>query len=73
MTGQKRINGRIIKGPTFKIRGITCSHIYKGYIFLFYLTFKLKSQLRYLEENIKAPAICEVDEDIEKNTDNVNL
>jgi len=27
MTGQKRINGRIIKGPTFKIRGITCSQI----------------------------------------------
>jgi len=73
MTGQKRINGRTIKGPTFKIRGINCSQIYKGYIFLFYLTFKLKNKLRYLEENIKAPAICEVDEDIEKNTDNVNL
>ena len=73
MTGQKRINGRTIKGPTFKIRGITCSQIYKGYVFLFYLTFKLKNKLRYLEENIKAPAICEVDEDIEKNTDNVNF
>ena len=73
MTGQKRINGRIIKGPTFKIRGITCSQIYKGYIFLFYLTFKLKSQLRYLEENIKAPAICEVDGDIEKSTSHTNM
>ena len=73
MTGQKRINGRIIKGPTFKIRGITCSQIYKGYIFLFYLTFKLKSQLRYLEENIKAPAICEVDEDVEKSTSHINI
>jgi hypothetical protein len=73
MTGQKRINGRIIKGPTFKIRGITCSQIYKGYIFIFYLTFKLKDQLRYLEENIKAPAICEVDGDIEESTSQTNI
>jgi hypothetical protein len=73
MTGQKRINGRIIKGPNFKIRGITCSQIYKGYVFLFYLTFKLKNKLRYLEENIKAPAICEVDEDIEKNDSKLTI
>ena len=73
MTGQKRINGRIIKGPTFKIRGITCSQTYRGYVFLFYLTFKLKSQLRNLQENIKTPAICEVVGDIEKTTSNVNF
>jgi hypothetical protein len=73
MTGQKRINGRIIKGPTFKIRGITCSQTYRGYVFLFYLTFRLKSQLRNLQENIKTPAICEVVGDIEKTTSNVNF
>jgi hypothetical protein len=37
------------------------------------LTFKLKSQLRYLEENIKAPAICEVEGDIEKSTSHTNM
>ena len=67
MDGRKSINGRIIKGPTFKIRGTTFSQIYKGYAFLLYLTFKLKNQLRYLEENIKVPGICEINEDIEKN------
>ena len=68
MAGLKSISGRIIKGPTFKIRGITFSQINKGYVFLFYLTFKLKNQLRYLEENIKAPSICEINEDIEKSS-----
>jgi hypothetical protein len=37
------------------------------------LTFKLKDQLRYLEENIKAPAICEVDGDIEESTSQTNI
>jgi len=44
----------------------------KGYAFLFYLIFKLKKQLRYLEENIKTPVLCEIDDDIEENTSHAN-
>lgn len=66
MVTQKVINGRIINGPTFRIRGITCSQIYRKFIFIFYLTFKLKAGQIILDEIKKIPAICEIENDIEK-------
>ena len=66
MVAQKVINERIINGPTFRIRGITCSQIYRKFIFIFYLTFKLKAGQIILDEIKKIPAICEIENDIEK-------
>ena len=72
MNGHKIINGRIIKGPSLKLRGITTSQINSRHAFLVYLTFKLKNSLRYLEENLKIPVICEIDDDVEEENDDVN-
>ena len=71
MKGQKIINGRIYKGPTFRIIGITCSQIYKGYVFIFYITFRLKG-LRSLQSTKEAPAICVIENDIQESTDSIN-
>ena len=73
MNGQKRINGRVIKGPSFTLRGITSSLIKANYAFIVYLIFRVRIGLRNLEETIKVPAICENNEEIEENSNDVNI
>lgn len=69
-TDQREINGRIIKGPSFILRGITCSHISSRHAFLLNLIFEKKKTLRYLEDSINITAICEIIEgDGELNSD----
>ena len=73
MNGQKEINGRIIQGPSLKLRGITTSQINSRHAFLVYLTFKLKHSLRNLQETLRIPAICEINNEIEETNDDVNI
>ena len=73
MNGQKEINGQIIIGPSFNLRGITSSQINTRHAFLIYLTFKIKHSLRNLQEIIKIPALCEIKEEVEETLDYVNI
>ena len=73
MNGQKEINGRIIQGPSLKLRGITTSQINSRHAFLVYLTFKLKHSLRNLQETLRIPAICEINDENEETNDDVNI
>ena len=74
MNGVKEVNNKIIHGPTLSMTGITSSQINTRHAFLIYLTFKLKTSLRYLEENeITMEAICEIKEEVEQTSNDVNL
>ena len=73
MNGVKEINGKSIYGPTLFLRGITSSQINTRHAFLVYLTFKIKHGLRNLQETLKIPAICEIQEAVEEIEDYVNI
>ena len=73
MNSQKEINGKIIRGPSLRLRGITCSQINSRHAFLVYLTFKIKHSLRNLEEQIEMPAICEIEEEVQETNSSINL
>ena len=56
--------------------GIASSQINTRHAFLIYMTFKIKSSLRYLEDennNITMPAICEILEAVDATEDDVNM
>ena len=69
MKGEKEINGRIIKGPSFTLRGITCSQISSKHAFLIYQIYSLNNT----SEIIKVPTICEIEEEIEETNDDINI
>ena len=73
MNGQKEINGQIISGPSFNLRGITSSQINTRHAFLIYLTFKIKHGLRNLQDIINLPALCQIKEEVEETLDYVNI
>ena len=67
--GQKEINGRIIKGPSFILRGITSSQISQRYAFLIYQIYQLKNS----SELLNISTICEIDEEIEETNNDINI
>ena len=71
LNGQKEINGRIIYGPSLRLRGFTENQINSRHAFLIYLTFKIKHGLRYLQEedNKTIPAICEIEGEVKENNE----
>ena len=71
--GQKKINGKIIEGPSFILRGITCSQIMPRHAFLIYIVFESVSKLRTLEENLKIPTICETSEELDETNTTINI
>lgn len=73
MNDIKEINGQLITGPSLILRGITSSEINTRHAFLIYLTFKIKYDLRNLNEIIKIPAICEIKEETEETIDYANI
>ena len=74
MNGEKTINNQVIHGPSLRMVGITSSQINTRHAFLIYLTFKIKSSLRNLEdEDVKIPAICEVLEGVDETSNDVNM
>ena len=77
MNSEKMINNKYIYGPSMRMVGITSSQINTRHAFLIYLTFKIKSSLRYLEnennDNITMPAICEILEAVDATEDDVNM
>ena len=75
LNGQKEINGRIIYGPSLRLRGFTENQINSRHAFLIYLTFKIKHGLRYLQEedNKTIPAICEIEGEVKENNETANL
>ena len=73
MNGHKEINGRTIKGPSIVLRGITSSEINTKHAFLIYLTFRIRQRLRNLQETIKIPAFCEINNGVAKTDDNINI
>ena len=73
LNGVKEINGRVIEGPSFTLRGITSNTINSRHAFLVYITFKIKHGLRNLQDEIKMPAICEIEDETEESIDNVNI
>ena len=73
MNGEKEINGRTIRGPFFILRGITSSEINTKHAFLIYLTFKIKYNLRNLQETINIPAICESEDGFEETNNSTNI
>ena len=74
MNGVKEVNNKVIQGPTLSMTGITSSQINTRHAFIIYLTFKLKTSLRYLEEKeITMEAICEIKEGVEQTSNDVNL
>ena len=75
MNGVKTINNTDIYGPTLNIRGITSSQIKTQHTFIIYLIFQLNQGLRNLEgeKEIRIPAICQVKEAVEENSDGINM
>ena len=73
MDSSKEINGKTINGPSFMLRGITCSKINSRHAFLVYLTFKIRHGLRSLKEQIDMPAICEIEKEVNETNISVNL
>ena len=72
-TGQKEINGRIVKGPSFILRGITCNKISSRHAFLLNLLFGKNKGLKYLEEFQNITAICEIIEGEEEINPDINI
>ena len=73
MNGEMEINSKIIQGPCFLMRGITCSQISSKHAFLILLTFEIKDRLRNLEEQIEVPTICQISETIEETSEDINI
>ena len=76
LNGEKMINNKYIYGPSIRMVGIASSQINTRHAFLIYMTFKIKSSLRYLEDennNITMPAICEILEAVDATEDDVNM
>ena len=75
LNGQYQRNGQIFYGPSLMLRGITNSQINTRHAFLIYLTFKVKSSLRILENNddIIIPSICEVKNSVKESLDDINI
>ena len=73
INGEKEINGRTIRGPFLILRGITSSEINTKHAFLIYLTFKIKYNLRNLQETINIPAICESENFFEETNNSTNI
>ena len=72
LDSSKNINGRVIKGPSFFLRGITNNQINEGDAFIVFLIFSINQRLRNLQE-VKIPAICEISKNIEENSDDINI
>ena len=66
---QKEINGRIINGPSLKLRGITDNQINSRHAFLINMTFKINNGLN----NLTIPAICEIGVYVPENKEAANL
>ena len=75
LNGQYQRNGQIFYGPSLMLRGITKNQINTRHAFLIYLTFKVKSSLRILENNdeIILPSICEVKNSVKESSDDLNI
>ena len=75
LNGQYQRNGQIFYGPSLMLRGITKNQINTRHAFLIYLTFKIKSSLRNLENNdeIILPSICEVKNSVNETSDDLNI
>ena len=73
LNSNKVINGRTLYGPSLLLRGITNSQINTRHAFLIYLTFKIKTRTRNLEDEKKIPTICEALNNSYEITDDVNI
>ena len=75
MNSNKVINGKTLYGPSLMLRGITNSQINSRHAFLIYLTFKLKTRIRNLDEEKekKIPTICEAVNNVDEISDDVNI
>ena len=73
LNSNRVINGRTIYGPSLRLRGITNSQTNSRHAFLIYLTFKLKTRVRNLEEDKKIPTICETLNKLDEINDDVNI
>ena len=73
---QKTINGKLFRGPTIRIKGITSSQINDRHAFLIYFIFKKKNRLRNLEEgedSVKMPGICQIETEVEEDKTKANI
>ena len=69
----KTINNRVYKGPSLKLRGITCSEIKQRHALSVVLIFILQGRLRNLEDNtLRIPAICEIEKEVSESESSIN-
>ena len=69
----KTIGGRTYSGPSFKLRGITCSEIKPRHAFAVILIFILQGRVRNLDDNtLKIPCICEVQKAVSESENSIN-
>ena len=74
LNSNKVINGRTYYGPSLNLRGIASSQINSRHAFLIYLTFKLRTRTRNLEETEKKiPTLCETLNSLDETKDDVNI
>ena len=74
MNGKLDINGKIMRGPCFLMRGITCSQISSKHAFIISVQFLIKNRIRNLEEEpLEVPTICQIDETVEESKDRINI
>ena len=75
INGEHQRNGLSLSGIYFMLRGITNYKINTKHAFLIYLTFKVNSSLRNLENNkeIILPSICEIKNSVKESKDDINI
>ena len=73
MNGNKEIKGQNINGISFKLRGITSSEINSGHAFTLFLKFTKKYEIGNLEQQQNMPAICEIENEVQKNNNKINI
>ena len=75
LNGYNQKNGILYTGPYFRLKGITNSQINSKHAFLIYLSLKIKTTLRNLEndEDIILQSICEIKNGVEESTDDINI
>ena len=72
MDDSRTINGKVIKGPSFQLRGITSSKISSGHAFIVSLIFRLKTTVRNLDEK-RVTAICQNENELKENNADVSI
>jgi len=71
--GHLKINGKIIYGLYYKLRGITSNEINEKHAFSLYLNFRSNTKIRYLQGTKKVQTLCINGKNYKEKTTDINI